>query len=73
MGTVTTTRKQELADRIMRIEQGKFLDQVEDLLLTLEMQARVDQSMAEIERGEGISLEKHRTNAEAWIKAQRSA
>jgi hypothetical protein len=73
MGTVTTTRKQELADRIMRIEQGKFLDQVEELLLTLEMQARVDQSMAEIERGEGISLEKHRTNAEAWIKAQRSA
>ena len=73
MGTVTTTRKQELADRIMRIEQGKFLDQVEELLLTLEMQARVDQSMAEIERGEGISLEKHRTNAEAWIKTQRSA
>jgi len=72
MSIVTTTRKQELAQRIMQIEQATFLDKVEELLLTLEMQARADQSMAEMERGEGIRLEKHRTNAEEWIKAQRS-
>jgi len=72
MSTVIASRKQELAERIMHIDQEKFLDQIDEILMKAEMQARVDESVAELERGEGISLENHRLNAAAWIQAHRA-
>lgn len=67
MSPAIATRKQELADRIMRIEHGKVLDQVEELLLKLEMQARHDESVDAINRGEVVPLEEfHRGNLE-WL------
>jgi len=72
MNTAIASRRQELADRIMRIEEEKFLDRIDDLLAGIEMQARVDASMEELERGEGMDLDTHRSNAVAWIQAQRT-
>jgi len=72
MSTVIASRKQELAERIMHIDQEKFLDQIDEILMKAEMQARVDESVAELERGEGITLETHRSNAAAWIEVHRT-
>lgn len=72
MSTIIAARRQELAERIMQIDQERFLDQIDEMLVSIEMQARVDESVAELERGEGISLDTHRSNAVAWIRAQRT-
>ncbi len=56
----------------MQIDQNKVLDQIDEILLSMEMQTRVDESVAELERGEGITLETHRSNAAAWIEAHRT-
>jgi len=54
----------------MRIDQAKFLDQVEELLLSLEMQARHDESMEAIKNGDVVTLEEfHKGNLE-WLKAK---
>jgi hypothetical protein len=72
MSSATINRKKRIAERVMQIDQEKFLDQIDEVLLRMEMQARVNESVAELERGEGISLETHRSNAAAWIQAQRT-
>ncbi len=72
MRTATITRRKRLAERIMQIDQNKVLDQIDEILLSMEMQTRVDESVAELERGEGITLETHRSNAAAWIEAHRT-
>jgi hypothetical protein len=72
MSTATITRRKRIAERIMQIDQDKVLDQIDEILLSMEMQARVDDSVAELERGEGITLETHRSNAAAWIEAHRT-
>ena len=69
MSTAIASRRKELAARILRIEHEQFLDRIDELLVRIEMQASVDASVAELERGEGIDLGTHRANAEAWIRA----
>ncbi len=65
MSTAIALRKQELAERIMQIEQEKFPDQIDEILLSMKKQTRVCESVAELERGMGISLENHLSNAAA--------
>jgi predicted transcriptional regulator len=69
MSPAIATRKQELADRLMRINQAEFLNQVEELILRAEMQARVDESLDDIENGCVLTLEQFKKGTEEWMRA----
>lgn len=70
MSIATITRRKRLAERIMQIDQDKVLDELEDLLVGIEMRARVEESMRDIELGNVMTLEEfHRSNRE-WLKAR---
>jgi hypothetical protein len=70
MGTIVTTRQQELAERLLQMNQAKVLDQIEELLVRAEMQVRADEALAQYERGEGITMEEFNTNAKQWVQAR---
>jgi len=68
MNTAIASRRQELADRIMRIEEEKSLEQLEEMLQSIELRERVEESMRAIERGDVIALEEfHKRNVE-WLR-----
>ena len=68
MTTAIAARRQELAARVLCIEQEKFLDRLEEALVDIEMRERVEESMQAIDRGDVISLDDfHRSNLE-WLK-----
>jgi hypothetical protein len=69
MNNATPQRRQQLADRIMLIDDAHLLDEVDRLLASVETKARIDRAMAEVERGEGIDISEHRAKAEAWLRA----
>jgi hypothetical protein len=65
-------RKKRIAERIMQIDQVKALDELEELLVGIEMRARVEASMHDIDNGNVMTLEEfHRSNRE-WLKAKRT-
>jgi hypothetical protein len=68
MNTAIALRRQELADRIMRIAEEKSLEQLEETLQSIELRERVEESMRAIERGDVIALEEfHKRNVE-WLR-----
>jgi len=70
MGTTVTTRQQELAERLLQVNQAKFLDQIEELLVRAEMQARADEALEDIANGSVISLEEFLKGNQEWLKAR---
>ena len=72
MSTIVIQRKKRIAERIMQIDQVKALDELEELLVGIEMRARVEASMHDIDSGNVMTLEEfHRSNRE-WLKAKRT-
>jgi len=68
MSTATITRRKRLAERIMQIDQDKVLDELEELLIGIEMRARVEESMRDIERGDVMTFEEFRRRSKQWLK-----
>jgi len=68
MSIATITRRKRLAERIMQIDQDKVLDELEELLIGIEMRARVEESMRDIERGDVMTFEEFRRRSKQWIK-----
>lgn len=69
MSTAIASRRQELAARILKIEQDRVLDMLEETLVRLEMKERVEESVKAAERGEVIALEDfHRENVQWLLK-----
>lgn len=72
MSTIVIQRKKRIAERIMQIDHVKALDELEELLVGIEMRARVEASMHDIDNGNVMTLEEfHRSNRE-WLKAKRT-
>jgi len=70
MSTAIITRKQELAERLLQVEKIQILDEINEILIKAEMQARVEESERDIEAGNVMTLEEfHRRNRE-WLKAR---
>lgn len=66
------TKKLELIDRLMKVDERKTLDKVEELLVQAEMQARTDESMQDITNGNVVSLEEFTKGNKEWLKTRHS-
>lgn len=64
------TKKLELIDRLMKVGEEETLKKVEELLLQIEMQARVDESMEDVAKGNVVSLDEFTQRNKEWLRAK---
>jgi hypothetical protein len=65
-------KKLNLIERIMRIKQVATIDKFESLLTDLELQARAETSLGQIQNNEGRSYESFSNEVEQWLKDKNS-
>lgn len=70
MNTATTLRRQQLAEQILRIEREEVLDRIGELMLVAEMEARTEESLKEMERGEFLSVEEFERSNKEWLRTR---
>ncbi|MBU3660154.1 MAG: hypothetical protein FGM14_09805 [Flavobacteriales bacterium] len=66
------TNKLILIERIMRIKQVSIIDKFESLITDLELQARTEISLDQIQNNEGRSYESFSNDVEQWLKIKNS-
>lgn len=66
------TKKLQLIDRLMKVDEQKTLVRVEELLVQAEMEARVKESMEDIAKGNVVSLEEFTNGNKEWLRTRRS-
>lgn len=68
MRTAIITRKQELAERLLQVEKPQILDEIDEILVKAEMQARVEESLRDIEKGNVMTIEEFRSRSKKWLR-----
>jgi hypothetical protein len=66
------TKKLNLIERIMRIKQVATIDKFESLITDLELQARTETSLRQIQNKEVRSYESFSNEVEQWLKDKNS-
>jgi hypothetical protein len=66
------TKKLNLIERIMRIKQVATIDKFESLITDLELQARTETSLLQIQNNEGRSYESFSNDVKQWLKEKNS-
>jgi hypothetical protein len=66
------TKKLNLIERIMRIKQVATIDKFESLITDLELQARTETSLRQIQNNEVRSYESFSNEVERWMKDKNS-
>ena len=66
------TKKLNLIERIMRIKQVATIDKFESLITDLELQARTETSLSQIQNNEVRSYESFSNEVEQWLKEKNS-
>jgi len=68
MTTASTLRRQQLAEQVLRIEREELLDRISELVVQAEMEARTEESLAELERGEFLTIEEFERSNREWLR-----
>jgi hypothetical protein len=68
MNTAATLRRQQLAEQVLRIEREELLDRISELVVQAEMEARTEESLAELERGEFLTVEEFERSNREWLR-----
>jgi len=66
------TKKLNLIEQIMRIKQVATIDKFESLITVLELQARTETSLRQIQNNEVRSYESFSNEVEQWLKEKNS-
>lgn len=66
------TKKLNLIERIMRIKQVATIDKFETLITDLELQARTETSLRQIQNNEVRSYESFSNEVEQWLREKNS-
>lgn len=61
-------KKLSLIERLMRVRRQGTLNQVEDILVQAEMDARTEESLEAIENNEVISFHQFQQNNQSWFE-----
>jgi hypothetical protein len=61
-------RKLELINRVMKIEKSSMLERLEELFIQAEMEARTEESLESIRKGEVLTLNEFKKSNEEWLK-----
>ena len=64
----TEKLKLDLIQRMIKIEKPSTLERIEDLIVQEEMQARTNESMEAIERGEFSTIDEFAKSNQKWLK-----
>ena len=64
--------KLKLIERLMRVGNQAVLEQLEELLIRAEMEARADESLKAIGKGNLVNLEEFTKSNQSWIKKRAS-
>lgn len=70
MNTASTLRRQQLAEQVLRIEREELLDRISELVVQAEMEARTEESLAELERGEFLTVEELERSNREWLRKE---
>ena len=65
-----TTKKLHLIERLMQTKEEKVLHYYEELLVKAEMQARAEESLEAIEKGDTRPISEFRKDVQGWKKQQ---
>jgi hypothetical protein len=60
--------KLELINRVMKIEKSSMLERLEELFIQAEMEARTEESLESIRKGEVLTLNEFKKSNEEWLK-----
>ena len=61
-------KKLDLIERLMQVREEAVLKHYEDLLIQAELQARSEESLNAIEKGEVVSLDAFKNSNKEWIR-----
>lgn len=61
-------RKLSLITRLMQVRKHEILEQLEDLLIRAEMEARADESLNAIAKNDVVALDDFSKSNQSWIK-----
>ncbi|MBP9151813.1 MAG: hypothetical protein KBF73_05985 [Flavobacteriales bacterium] len=65
-------KRQQLVDRLMKVDADKTLEKVEEILIAAEMEVRAEESMQAIRDGNVVSLEQFSINTDEWLRKRRA-
>ncbi len=65
-------KRQQLVDRLMKVDADKTLEKVEEILIAAEMEVRAEESMQAIQDGNVVSLEQFSINTDEWLRKRRT-
>jgi DNA topoisomerase IA len=60
-------RKLNMIQRLMRIEKSSSLEKIEESIIQAEMEARTEESLEAIKRGEVMTLDVFRKSNQEWL------
>lgn len=60
-------RKLELIKRVMKVENSSTLTRLEELFIQAEMEARAEESLEAIQRGEVMTIEEFGKSNQEWL------
>ncbi|MCF8460945.1 MAG: hypothetical protein K9G46_09480 [Flavobacteriales bacterium] len=66
------TKKLELIDQLMKVDEEKTLARMQELFLQAEMEARITESEDDIAAGNVVSLEEFTKGNKEWVKTRHS-
>lgn len=66
------TKKLSIIERLMKVKQPLILDEVDELLQRSEMDARIEESISDIENNNVVSIEQFAKNNQTWLKERRT-
>lgn len=66
------TKKLSIIERLMKVKQPLILDEVDELLQRSEMDARIEESITDIENNNVVSIEQFAKNNQTWLKERRT-
>lgn len=61
-------KKLHLIARLMQVRKHEILEQLEELLIRAEMEARADESLKAIEKNDVVSLDGFTESNQSWIQ-----
>jgi len=60
-------RKLNMIQRLMKIEKSSSLEKIEESIIQAEMEARTEESLEAIKRGEVMTLDEFRKSNQEWL------
>jgi predicted transcriptional regulator len=64
----TNNRQLELSQRVLAVKSERLLDQIDEMLMKAEMQARFEESLDDIANGRTVTLDELRKDCDRWIR-----